>query len=130
MASLAKSSSSELLTISNSVHKLATSAITEQVVTFSVDPSRSNLIIDRLQPEHRGVCKVRSYSQLRTACCDKVLISTRITYNECIIERNQSRHHAIENPRVCASLALLLEIPRWIASGTLPVQLLNLLYRS
>ncbi|MCJ1345134.1 hypothetical protein MMC31_003339 [Peltigera leucophlebia] len=73
MASFANpSSSSELLTISNSVHKLATSAIREQVVTFSVDPSRSNLIIDRLQAEHRGA----------------------------------NRHHAIENPRVCARLAL------------------------
>lgn len=55
MASFANpSSSSELLTISNSIHKLATSAIREQVVTFSVDPSRSNLIIDRLQTEHSG----------------------------------------------------------------------------
>lgn len=54
MASFAKPSSSELLTISNSIHKLATSAITEQVVTFSVDSSRSNLVIDRLQAKHRG----------------------------------------------------------------------------
>lgn len=52
MSSFAKPS--ELLTISNSVQKLRTSAITEQVVTFSVDPSRSNIIIDRLQAEHRG----------------------------------------------------------------------------
>ncbi|MCJ1348895.1 hypothetical protein MMC31_007128 [Peltigera leucophlebia] len=105
MDSFAKSSSSsELLTISNTIHKLATNAIREQVVTFSVDPSRSNLIIDRLQAEHRGA-----------------KISYNASSNVIRVVIMPSRIHE------CAPGWLSLEISYWIASGTLPVQLLNLL---